>query len=82
MPGSQAASESTQQLIDAEVRRIVDEAYAGVTQLITEHRAQLDSLTDKLLSDETLDEDAAYAAAQVHRDPADDLRESTATSAP
>ena len=82
MPGSQAASEATQQLVDDEVRRIVDEAYAGVTRLLTEHRQQLESLTDKLLSDETLDEDAAYAAAQVHRDPADDLQESTATSAP
>ena len=82
LPGSQAASEATQRLVDDEVRRIVDEAYAGVTRLITEHRPQLDSLTDKLLSDETLDEDAAYAAAQVHRAPADDLQESTATSAP
>jgi cell division protease FtsH len=80
LPGAQGASESTQQRVDDEVRRIVDEAYAGVTRLLSEHRPQLESLTHELLAAETLDEDAAYAAAQVPRAPADDL-EKTATSA-
>jgi hypothetical protein len=43
---------------------------------------EAEALARTLLERETLDEDAAYAAAQVHRDPADDLQESTATSAP
>jgi cell division protease FtsH len=71
LPGSQGASESTQRLVDEEVRRIVEESYAEVRDLLTEHRHQLDSLTEALLREETLDEDAAYAAAQVSRAPAE-----------
>ena len=71
LPGSAAASETTQRLVDDEVRRIVEEAHAEVLRLLTEHRDQLDSLTDALLREETLDEDAAYAAAQVARETAD-----------
>jgi cell division protease FtsH len=67
LPGSKGASETTQRLIDDEVRRIVDESYAEVRRLLTEHRDQLESLTAALLRDETLDEDPAYAAAQVPR---------------
>jgi cell division protease FtsH len=50
-------------LIDEEVRRIVDDAHADVTQLLTEHREQLDNLTHALLEAETLDAPDAYAAA-------------------
>ena len=83
LPGSQPASESTQRLVDDEVRRIVEESYAEARQLLTEHRDQLDSLTDALLQQETLDEDAAYEAAQVPRHLADTHQETTtATSAP
>jgi cell division protease FtsH len=82
LPGASQTSESTQRLIDDEVRRIVEDAYAVVTQLLREHRPQLDSLTEALLAGETLDEDAAYAAAQVERAPAEDLVQTTATSAP
>ena len=82
LPGSQPASESTQELVDKEVRRIVDESYTEVRSLLTEHRDQLDSLTDALLGQETLDEDAAYDAAQVPRHAADTPQETTtATSA-
>jgi cell division protease FtsH len=82
LPGSQPASESTQELVDKEVRRIVDESYTEARSLLTEHRDQLDSLTDALLQQETLDEDAAYDAAQVPRHLADTHQETTtATSA-
>jgi len=77
LPGSQGASESTQRLVDEEVRRIVEESYAEVRILLTEHRGQLDSLTEALLREETLDEDPAYAAAQVPRAPADTTGEPT-----
>ena len=46
LPGVSEVSEATQELIDREVRRIVDEAYQAVTHLLTEHRDKLDSLTD------------------------------------
>ncbi len=67
LPGASSVSQATQELIDEEVRRIVDGAHHDVTLLLTEHRDQLESLTRTLLEQETLDEDAAYAAAGVER---------------
>jgi cell division protease FtsH len=58
-------SQETQRTVDEEVRRIVDEAHRAVTQLLTEHRDKLDSLTERLLEKETLDQDEAYEAAGV-----------------
>ena len=71
LPGADQPSETTQKLVDDEVRRIVEESHERVTRLLTERRDQLESLTAALLAEETLDEDAAYAAAQVRRDGAD-----------
>ena len=68
LPGASEVSESTQRLLDEEVRRIVEEAHGAVARLLSEHRDQLDSLTEALLAAETLDEDAAYAAARVPRE--------------
>jgi cell division protease FtsH len=65
LPGASETSPQTQWLIDQEVQRIVEEAHASVTQLLTEHRDQLDSLSSALLAAETLDAVAAYAAASV-----------------
>ncbi len=65
LPGVSEVSEATQELIDSEVRKIVDEAYQAVTELLTEHRDKLDSLTARLLELETLDMVDAYAAAGV-----------------
>jgi cell division protease FtsH len=77
LPGSQAPSETTQRIVDDEVRRIVEESHAEVRMLLTEHRHQLESLTEALLRDETLDEDPAYAAAQVPRGAAETEGEPT-----
>jgi cell division protease FtsH len=71
LPGADQPSETTQRRVDDEVRRIVEEAHARVTRLLTERREQLDALTNALLADETLDEEAAYRAAQVTRGAAD-----------
>jgi cell division protease FtsH len=71
LPGSAETSESTQRLIDDEVRRMVEEAHEDVLALLTEHREQLDRLTEALLERETLDEDEAYAAAGVTRQRSD-----------
>jgi cell division protease FtsH len=70
LPGASQTSEATQQLVDEEVRRIVDDAHGAVSKLLADHREQLDSLTAALLAAETLDEDAAYEAARVQREPA------------
>jgi cell division protease FtsH len=64
-PGASETSEETQRLIDHEVRRMVDEAHAQVTDLLSDHRDQLDSLAHALLDAETLDAADAYAAAGV-----------------
>ncbi len=55
----------TQQLVDEEVRRIVDGAHREVLTLLREHRAQLDALVAALLEKETLDQPDAYAAASI-----------------
>jgi cell division protease FtsH len=67
LPGVSEVSEGTHQLIDEEVRRLVDEAHADVIALLTEHRDRLDRLTEALLAKETLDEEEAYEAAGVTR---------------
>jgi cell division protease FtsH len=73
LPGAAEVSQVTQQRIDDEVRRIVDEAHRDVEVLLQGNRTRLDGLAEALLVHETLDEDAAYAAAGVERDPADRL---------
>jgi cell division protease FtsH len=65
LPGASETSESTQRLVDEEVRRLVEDAHAEVTKMLSEHRDQLESLTRALLDAETLDAADAYAAAGV-----------------
>jgi cell division protease FtsH len=65
LPGASETSESVQRLLDEEVRRLVERAEQDVTQLLSEHRDQLDSLAQALLRAETLDAADAYAAAGV-----------------
>lgn len=60
-------SPDTQRLLDGEVRRVIDDSHQQVTALLRQHRDKLDSLAAALLEHETLDEDAAYAAAGVAR---------------
>ena len=47
-------SEGTADLIDAEVRRIVDEAYNDAEKLLKKHNGQLEKLAQGLLEYETL----------------------------
>ena len=83
LPGISEVSPKTQELIDEEVRRLVDGAHEEVVAVIREHRSQLDSLAAALLEHETLDEDDAYAAAGVPhvREGPDDARVATAALA-
>jgi cell division protease FtsH len=67
LPGAHESSPDTQRLVDAEVRRIVDECEDQVLTLLRDNRAKLDSLADALLEHETLDEEDVYAAAGVPR---------------
>jgi cell division protease FtsH len=67
LPGVAEVSPDTQRLVDAEIRRIVDESHRDVVALLEANRRRLDSLANALLEHETLDEDDAYAAAGVER---------------
>jgi cell division protease FtsH len=67
LPGAEPVSEATQELIDAEVRRIVDEEQEATERLLARNRERLDSLAEALLERETLDEADAYAAAGIER---------------
>jgi cell division protease FtsH len=68
LPGSEPASEATQELVDAEVRRIVDEEQEATRRLLERERDKLDALAEALLECETLDEIDAYAAAGITRE--------------
>jgi cell division protease FtsH len=70
-PGGPSAH--TQELVDREVRRIVDECYAEAIEKLTVNRDKLEALTKALLEHETLDEADAYAAAGIPRPPRDEL---------
>jgi len=67
LPGAAEVSSSTQQRVDDEIRRIVDESHQQVLALLKQNRSKLDSLATALLEHETLDEEDAYAAAGVPR---------------
>jgi cell division protease FtsH len=60
-------SPQTQELVDGEVRRILEECYVTAVETLRERREQLEHLTRALLEHETLDEADAYAAAGVGR---------------
>jgi cell division protease FtsH len=70
LPGAEPVSEALQELIDEEVRRIVDEEHDAVRALLSDNRERLDALAETLLERETLDEADAYAAAGIAREPA------------
>jgi cell division protease FtsH len=65
--GGDGVAPATKELVDTEVRRIIDECYAQAVDTLRTHRVRLDRLARALLERETLDEDDAYAAAGVDR---------------
>jgi cell division protease FtsH len=65
LPGSAPASPLTQQLVDDEVRKIVDAAEGDVIALLESERGRLDALAHALLERETLDQPDAYEVAGV-----------------
>jgi cell division protease FtsH len=63
------ASPATRELIDLEVRRIVEECYDRAVGMLRENKEKLEALAKALLETETLDEAEAYAAAGFDRPP-------------
>ena len=69
--GPVQVSDDTRELVDREVRRIVEACYERARRTLAANRDKLESLTRALLEKETLDEDDAYRAAGFDRDPVD-----------
>jgi cell division protease FtsH len=65
LPGAPHPSPATEERVDEEVRRIVDEAEDEVTDLLEHERHRLDALAQALLERETLDQEEAYRIAGV-----------------
>ncbi|UCD30700.1 MAG: ATP-dependent zinc metalloprotease FtsH [Planctomycetota bacterium] len=61
LPGGQEYSQTTAQVIDEEVHRIIDEAYADTRKMIEENREKLEAITQALLKYETLDASEVHA---------------------
>ena len=58
-----SVSPATKELVDAEIRRVLEASYDTALSLLRRERDRLDRLTAALLQAESLDTDAAYAAA-------------------
>jgi cell division protease FtsH len=58
---SRPYSEATAREVDTEVKRIADECFAEALRLLTEHRAQLEALTQALLKEDSLGEEQILA---------------------
>jgi cell division protease FtsH len=63
-------SPETEEVIDAEVRRIVSEQLKRAQALLQQHRAALDTLAQKLLAQETVDGSAADEALEAEAEAA------------
>jgi cell division protease FtsH len=82
LPGAPPASPATQQRVDDETRRIVDEAEEEVTNLLERERHRLDALAQALLEHETLDQADAYRLAGAEVPTLDPEQEAKATAQP
>jgi cell division protease FtsH len=82
LPGVIPASLPTQELVDEEVRRIVDGAEREALALLKRERARLDALAEALLERETLDQPEAYEVAGIEMPEIDAEQEAKATAGP
>ena len=65
LPGASDISPVTRQLVDEEVRHLIEAAHEQVTQLMSANRDKLDRFAEALLEHETLEQDDAYTAAGI-----------------
>jgi len=64
--GGKDYSESTGNLIDAEVSRFMKNAFKMAKEVLTKHRKALDTLANKLITEETVERDEFAAFVKVH----------------
>jgi cell division protease FtsH len=67
-----ATSEATKELVDSEVRALIDACHTAAIERLERSRQRLDALAAALLDRETLDEREAYAAVGLDRSARDD----------
>ena len=79
--GPRPYSEATAEVIDAEVRGIVDGCFDQACGLLTEHRWRLDELTRALVAEDSIDEEEILRVVGMRRD-ADGEVQIIATSPP
>jgi cell division protease FtsH len=74
-------SEETARMIDAEVRRIIEECHEEALRLLNEHRSELDALATALLERETLDDEAIHEVTGLPpNNPVESVKLARATS--
>jgi len=61
LPGGHEHSQKAAQLIDEEVRKLIDDAYSGTRKLIEQNRDKLEAIAQALLKYETLDASEVHA---------------------
>jgi len=64
--GPKAASGATEVIIDAEVQKLVSSAYDKCYKTLTENKALLDEMTEKLIEKENIDYDELAQMTQAH----------------
>lgn len=69
-PRAVGVSEGMLDLVAEEVRTLVEECHQRAVMLLQENRWRLDSLAQRVLEEETLDEQEIYEAAGIHRESA------------
>jgi cell division protease FtsH len=82
LPGADPASPATQQLVDDEVRRIIEAAERDAIDLLRAERSRLDALAHALLERETLDQADAYRIAGVDQPASEAEEEARAAAGP
>ncbi|MEY4548874.1 MAG: ATP-dependent zinc metalloprotease FtsH, partial [Pseudomonadota bacterium] len=66
-PRMAGVSEAQLEVVDEEVRGLVNECYTEARRLLRDNRGKLDAIVEQLLARETLDEAEVYAAASIPR---------------
>lgn len=83
---TRTGSESTAAQVDAEIKRIVNEAHKNATQLLSEKRAQLNAVAEALIEYETLTGDEIHAIARGEKierpDPSEQKKKAVKSNMP
>jgi cell division protease FtsH len=80
MSGGRSLSPNTVELIDKEIKDIVESAHQSALGILTENRELLETISEKLLESEVIEGETLYALLAQVKLPADSHREPSQTS--